>query len=40
MSTEAMSMKTYTKEGRTVQIIITADASSGKTSVMITEQKK
>ncbi len=38
MSTEAMSMKTYTKDGRTVQIIITSDA--GKTSVMITEQKK
>ena len=40
MSTDAMSMKTYTKDGRTVQIIITADTSSGKTSVMITEQKK
>ncbi len=40
MSTDAMSMKTYTKDGRTVQIIITADSSSDKTSVMITEQKK
>ena len=40
MSTDEMSMKTYTKDGRTVQIIITADSSSGKTSVMITEQKK
>jgi hypothetical protein len=40
MSTEGMSMKSYTKDGRTVQIVITADTSSGKTSVMITEEKK
>ncbi len=40
MSTDAMSMKNYTKDGRNVQIVITADASSGKTTVMITDQKK
>jgi predicted small lipoprotein YifL len=40
MSTEGMSMKTYTKDGRTVQVVITADSSGGKTSVMITEEKK
>ncbi len=40
MSTDAMSMKNYTKDGRTVQVVITADSSSGKTTVMITEQKK
>ncbi len=40
MSTEGMSMKSYTKDGRTVQIVITADTSSGKTTVMITEAKK
>ncbi len=40
MSTNTMSAKNYTKGGRNVQIVITADASSGKTTVMITEQKK
>ncbi|HTP07659.1 MAG TPA: hypothetical protein VMP08_05375 [Anaerolineae bacterium] len=40
MSTEAMAMKSYTKDGRTVQVVITSDASSGKTQVMITEQKQ
>jgi hypothetical protein len=40
MSTEGMSMKNYTKDGRKVQVVITADSSSGKTSVMITEEKK
>jgi len=40
MSAEGVSMKSYTKDGRTVQVMITADASSGKTSVMITEEKK
>lgn len=40
MSAEGMSTKSYTKDGRTVQIVITADTSSGKTSVMITEEKK
>lgn len=39
MSTEGMSMKNYTKDGRTVQIVITGDSSGGKTSVMITEEK-
>jgi hypothetical protein len=39
MSTEGLSMKSYTKDGRTVQVMITSD-SSGKTSVMITEEKK
>lgn len=40
MSTEGMSMKNYTKDGRAVQIVITADTSSDKTSVMITEEKQ
>jgi hypothetical protein len=40
MSAEGMSMKSYTKDGRTTQVVITADTSSGKTSVMITEEKK
>ena len=40
MSAEGMSMKSYTKDGRTVQLIITADSGGGKTSVMITEEKK
>jgi hypothetical protein len=39
MSTEGMSTKSYTKDGRTVQVVITGD-SSGKTTVMITEQKQ
>jgi hypothetical protein len=39
MSAEGVSMKSYTKDGRTVQIMITSD-SGGKTSVMITEEKK
>ena len=39
MSTEGMSSKSYTKDGRTVQVVITGD-SSGKTTVMITEQKQ
>jgi hypothetical protein len=39
MSAEGMSMKSYTKDGRTVQVVVTSD-SSGKTSVMITEEKK
>ncbi len=40
MSAEGASMKSYTKDGRTVQVMITADSSSGKTSVMIIEEKK
>ncbi len=40
MSTEGMSMKSFTKDGRTVQVVITEDTSSGKTSVMITEEKQ
>jgi hypothetical protein len=40
MSTEGMSMKSYTKDGRTVQVVITADSSGSKTQVMITEEKK
>jgi hypothetical protein len=40
MSAEGMSMKNYTKDGRTVQIIITADTSSNTSSVMITEQQQ
>jgi hypothetical protein len=40
MSTEGMSTKSYTKDGRTIQVVITADTSSDKTSVMITEEKK
>lgn len=40
MSVEGMSSKSYTKDGRTVQVMITTDSSSGKTSVMITEEKK
>ena len=40
MSTEGMSTKSYTKDGRTVQIVITADTSSDKTTVIITEQKQ
>ena len=39
MSTENLSMKSYTKDGRTVQVMITSD-SPDKTSVMITEEKK
>jgi hypothetical protein len=39
MSTEGFAQKTYTKDNRTVQIMITADSSSGKTSVLITEEK-
>ena len=38
MSAEGLSMKSYTKDARTVQVMITAD--TGKTSVMITEEKK
>jgi hypothetical protein len=38
MSTEGLSMKSYTKDGRTVQVTITSD-SADKTSVMITEEK-
>jgi hypothetical protein len=40
MSTEGMSMKSYSKDGRTVQIVITADSGGGKTTVMITEEKQ
>jgi hypothetical protein len=40
MSAQGMSMKFYTKDGRTVQISIRSDGSSGKTSVMIVEEKK
>ncbi len=41
MSVEgSMSTKSYTKDGRTVQVMITADSSSGKTTVMITESKQ
>jgi len=39
MSAEGVSMKSYTKDNRTVQVTITSD-SGGKTSVMITEEKK
>jgi len=37
MSADNLSMKSYTKDGRTVQVMITAD--TGKTSVLITESK-
>jgi hypothetical protein len=40
MSIEGMSTKSYTKDGRTVQIMISGDSSGGKTTVMITEEKK
>jgi hypothetical protein len=40
MSAEGLSMKNYTKDGRSVQVMITADSGSGKTSVMITEAKQ
>ena len=40
MSTEGMSMKNYTKDGRTIQVVIAADSSGGQTTVMITEEKK
>ena len=40
MSAEGISMKNYTKDGRTVQIMISADSGGGKTSVMITEEKQ
>jgi hypothetical protein len=40
MSVEGMSSKSYTKDGRTVTVMITADSSSDKTSVMITEEKQ
>jgi hypothetical protein len=40
MSTEGMSTKSYTKDGRTIQVVITADTSSDKTTVMITEEKQ
>ena len=39
MSAEGMSMQSYTKDDRTVQVMITSD-SAEKTSVMITEEKK
>ena len=39
MSAEGVSMQSYTKDARTVQVMITSD-SSGKTSVVITEEKK
>jgi predicted small lipoprotein YifL len=39
VSAEGLSMKNYIKDGRTVQIIITADTSGGMTSVTITEEK-
>ncbi len=39
MSVQGMSTKSYTKDGRTVQVMITGD-SSGKTTVLITEQKQ
>lgn len=39
MSNDTVSMKSYTKDGRTLQVVITAD-SSGKTSVLITEAKQ
>ena len=38
MSTDNLSMKSYTKDGRTVQVMITGD--NDKVSVMITEEKK
>jgi hypothetical protein len=38
MSAEGVSMQSYTKDGRTVQVMITND--NGKTSVVITEEKK
>ena len=40
MSAEGLSMKNYTKDGRNVQVMITADSGGGKTQVMITEEKK
>ncbi len=40
MSIEGMSTKSYTKDGRTVQIMISAGSSGDKTTVMITEEKK
>jgi hypothetical protein len=40
MSADGLSMKNYTKDGRTVQVMITADSSGGKTTVMITESKQ
>jgi hypothetical protein len=39
MGATGMSAKNYTKDGRTVQVVITEDTSSGKTTVMITEEK-
>ena len=40
MSTEGVSMKNYTKDGRTVQVMISADSGDGKTMVMITEEQQ
>lgn len=40
MSADGLSMKDYTKDGRKVQIMISADSGGGKTSVMITESKQ
>lgn len=40
MSSDGLSMKNYTKDGRSVQVMITADTSANTTSVMITEEQK
>jgi hypothetical protein len=39
MSAEGVSMKNYTKDGRTVQVMITGDSGGDKSTVMITETK-
>jgi hypothetical protein len=39
LSADGASQKSYTKDNRTVQIMITTDQSSGNTSVLITEEK-
>jgi hypothetical protein len=39
MSAEGLSMKNYTKDGRTVQVMISGGTGGDNTSVMITEQK-
>ncbi len=39
-SAEGFAQKTYTKDNRTVTIMITADQSSGNTTVLITEEQK
>jgi hypothetical protein len=40
MSADGLSMKNYTKDGRSVQVMISADSGGGKTTVMITEAKE